>query len=385
MPAIDQGLRTLATVTEGIDDDRYQVVGVDVETADDETCGTVRLEGTVFEDGVPDGVRVTACDCSVSDSGALQFELTVVSDETGVLETDSADASPDASEQDVDAETSEPRSGPDETGGESVAETSAGNGNAGAPEQADGAAPAMDEDGEAVDDESDPTDDSVPPYRDPDRLKAVYDEERTFQEMTDALGVDVTPQTVRRYMIDHDVHEPQPQPAIGPEDADRLDTNPSSGDDTEDEPDVDGTDVDDASPEAPGADESESDGLPAEESEPDESRAESDPTDASDSVPEPAVDEEIPLETVCDVDGAEAHTLGELVDAAVGARTMYEVQSTLGVDAETTRALLEACDLMDLVAGRIDRGEGPDEPTVVDRVAGAISDPSDDPVDGFGD
>jgi hypothetical protein len=37
----------------------------------------------------------------------------------------------------------------------------------------------------------------------------VYDPEATFPEMTDALGVDVTPQTVRKYMIEHGIHEPQ--------------------------------------------------------------------------------------------------------------------------------------------------------------------------------
>jgi len=206
-------------------------------------------------------------------------------------------------------------------------------------------------------------------------------------------------------MIDHDVHEPQPQPAIGPEDADRLNTGPSSGDESDDEPTVDesreseaeasersdGSDRD--SPDS--GDDASGDGVETEDApagpqsaaDPDRdgSRVESGRRADTDPPRESSVDEEIPLETVCDVDGAEAHTLGELIDAAVGARTMYEVQSTLGVDADTTRVLLEACDLTDLVSGRIDRGEGPDEPTVRDRVAGAISDPSDEPLDGFGD
>ena len=33
MPAIDEGLRTLAKVTENVGDDRFEVVGVEVETA----------------------------------------------------------------------------------------------------------------------------------------------------------------------------------------------------------------------------------------------------------------------------------------------------------------------------------------------------------------
>jgi len=48
----------------------------------------------------------------------------------------------------------------------------------------------------------------ISPYRDPERLQEVYDEYETFDEMTDALGADVTSQTVRRYMIKHDIHTP---------------------------------------------------------------------------------------------------------------------------------------------------------------------------------
>jgi hypothetical protein len=61
---------------------------------------------------------------------------------------------------------------------------------------------------EAAADSDAPASDGPPAYRDPDRLAAVYDPEATFPEMTDALGVDVTPQTVRKYMIEHGIHEP---------------------------------------------------------------------------------------------------------------------------------------------------------------------------------
>lgn len=49
---------------------------------------------------------------------------------------------------------------------------------------------------------------AVPSYKDPDALRAVYDEYDTFPEMTDALGVDVTSETVRRYMVEYDIHDP---------------------------------------------------------------------------------------------------------------------------------------------------------------------------------
>lgn len=51
-------------------------------------------------------------------------------------------------------------------------------------------------------------DSEVPAYRDPDALREVYAEYDSFTEMTDALGVDVAPQTVRRNMIKHGIHDP---------------------------------------------------------------------------------------------------------------------------------------------------------------------------------
>mgnify|MGYP006901739339 CR=1 FL=1 len=48
---------------------------------------------------------------------------------------------------------------------------------------------------------------SVPVHRDPEHLRAVYDPDKTFKQMTAELGADVTPQTVRAQMIKHDIHE----------------------------------------------------------------------------------------------------------------------------------------------------------------------------------
>jgi hypothetical protein len=52
----------------------------------------------------------------------------------------------------------------------------------------------------------------VPKYQDPEQLAAVYNEDATFEEMRQELGVDVTAQTVRKYMIKHGIHEPEPRP-----------------------------------------------------------------------------------------------------------------------------------------------------------------------------
>ena len=51
-----------------------------------------------------------------------------------------------------------------------------------------------------------------PQYQNPEQLAAVYNENATFEEMRNELGVDVTAQTVRKYMIKHGIHEPEPRP-----------------------------------------------------------------------------------------------------------------------------------------------------------------------------
>jgi len=48
----------------------------------------------------------------------------------------------------------------------------------------------------------------LPPFKDPDRLAEVYESCETFAEMAETLEMDVTAETVRRYMIDFDIHEP---------------------------------------------------------------------------------------------------------------------------------------------------------------------------------
>lgn len=52
------------------------------------------------------------------------------------------------------------------------------------------------------------TRDDAATYRDPDRLREVYDECNSFTEMKEALDTDVSAQTVRRQMIAHDIYVP---------------------------------------------------------------------------------------------------------------------------------------------------------------------------------
>lgn len=49
----------------------------------------------------------------------------------------------------------------------------------------------------------------VPVFEDAELLAAVYGACDTFAEMAEALEMDVTAETVRRYMVDHGIHEPR--------------------------------------------------------------------------------------------------------------------------------------------------------------------------------
>lgn len=78
------------------------------------------------------------------------------------------------------------------------------------PESVDGAegASAVGETPPAGEDGASMRDRDVPPFRDPELLATVYESCETFAEMAEALEMDVTAETVRRYMIDYDIHEP---------------------------------------------------------------------------------------------------------------------------------------------------------------------------------
>lgn len=47
-----------------------------------------------------------------------------------------------------------------------------------------------------------------PLHRDPDRLRSLYRTQHTFAEMAEAVDADVSAETIRRYMIEHGIHEP---------------------------------------------------------------------------------------------------------------------------------------------------------------------------------
>jgi len=163
-------------------------------------------------------------------------------------------------------------------------------------------------------------DQGVPPFRDPELLAEVYDSCDTFAEMTDALGMDVTAETVRRYMIDHGIHEPDSYDTGG--------DDPGDGDDPVEADDDDSADVGDDAPTGADEDADREDGV------------------GSVAGPEPIV--------VADGIGLpEDVTVETFIETVRRSNTIREVRRDVGVEREDALELLRELNLLDLVVGRM--------------------------------
>lgn len=170
-------------------------------------------------------------------------------------------------------------------------------------------------------------DESVPPYEDVEYLRTLYAECDTFSEMRDAIAMDVSAETVRRYMIDAGIHEPT---AYETATADtRTGQRPEDGPSDRDEP----------SPES-----SPSESPPAESPHGESSTDE----DSRRSVP----DAQLVADGLGLPDNLE---IADVIDAVVRSSTVYEVKRELGLNDGYARELLKQLNLLDLVMCRLSR------------------------------
>lgn len=65
----------------------------------------------------------------------------------------------------------------------------------------------------------------VAPFKDQELLQEIYETHDTFAEMADALDMDVTGETVRRYMIDYDIHQPNSYQTASPATTESTETD----------------------------------------------------------------------------------------------------------------------------------------------------------------
>lgn len=191
----------------------------------------------------------------------------------------------------------------------------------------------------------------VPPFEDRELLQQVYDEHDTFAEMPAALGMDVTAETVRRYMIDFGIHEPR-----------SYDTAPPG--------DADGERADDAVDEIDEIDEIDEVGD-AGETEAETVEAEDGANDAEDgTVDETEDDEEAPVVLADGIGLPEETTVDTIVETVRESNTIYEVTRDIGVDREAALELLRELDLLEFVVGRLatEAERTISRETVVDRL-----------------
>jgi hypothetical protein len=176
--------------------------------------------------------------------------------------------------------------------------------------------------------------DSVPAYKDPKALQAAYDACDTFPEMTEALDADVTSETVRRYMVEYDIHDP-------------TDTTPQAGGLSLADVSTDsGTDASSPTDSDPPDDPADEDGEPED---PDglgarsvaDLLAESDSQDSEDNL-------------VADGLGiSQELTVSELARTVNRSDSLHEVTERLDLSQSHARRLLSELDLLDLVTHRL--------------------------------
>ena len=206
-------------------------------------------------------------------------------------------------------------------------------------------------------------DESVPPYDDTPYLRRLYETCGTFAEMSDRIEMDVSAETVRRYMIEAGVHSPTSYEtdAESREGSDEGVVEPSKSGAGGGE--SSGTTVAEAS------DGGRSDGTAKPSSAVGSASGRGDdPTAGGDTQTEESLTDE---QLVADGIGLpEELTLREVIDAVVDARTVHEVQRDIGVSYERTRQLLTQLNVLDLVVGRV--GAEPDRDSTVEAVTERI-------------
>lgn len=162
-----------------------------------------------------------------------------------------------------------------------------------------------------------------PAYKDPDTLQDVYERYDTFPKMTAALGVDVTSETVRRYMVKHGIHQP--------DDADGAEMT-DEDDETDDSRRIDSGDVSVA-----------------------EALASADQDETEETLAADGLG--VPKEL----------TVAELAEIVTRSRTVHEAKQHLDIDYAHTRRLLSELDLIDFISGRLSTSQ--DEVTAADVYA----------------
>lgn len=179
-------------------------------------------------------------------------------------------------------------------------------------------------------------DDDRPAYADPAQLRRVYKKFDTFEKMTEALEVDVTPATVRRHMIKYGIYDP--------ETAEDLQNTQNTGDE------ISRSQADQSDPVHKSSEDDGSVGR----GNPDTDEKQTENADPVARIREKIAagsDSNSPLPDAEELpDGV---TFPDLVEAMVSSRTVHEVATSLEIEYDIAREILDTFDLLGLVQGRL--------------------------------
>lgn len=179
----------------------------------------------------------------------------------------------------------------------------------------------------------------LPPFEDRELLATVYESYDTFGEMSEALDMDVTAETVRRYMIDHGIHEA----ASYDTGSDNEDSSASDADPDEE------VDVD----QQVGADDEPISTDSDSESAPNKSEPEVEASGSDTDLAPTGSDPEPPVILADGIGLSEDIDVETLIDAVRKSRTIHEVKEEIGIERQDAIDTLRELNLLDLVVGRL--------------------------------
>ena len=348
--SVSDGFRRLTDLISRLEATDREILTVETRSVDSTGEGDLVVDLSVcdspFDDVDADGLDLTARSASVDEDGRLTVDLAV-------------------------AITSIPPARPvtDDANGRAVSEES------GSMSLGNGADANDGSDGNDGDDRE--RKGAEPVHRDPERLREVYDSRDTFDEMTEALGADVTAVTVRRNMIKHGIHEPRSNGST----TDSTDADPSPDDTIESAPGdpSDDATVPDADPPADGGGTS-SDASGASDAETDDDSTTDDSATDGSTVEEASSGSTDEPVAISDGFGLPADLDLDRLKTIVGTSdTLYEAQTRFGLDRERTREVLSDLGVLDLVHGRVstrdERAASPEEidERIRERLSGSRS------------
>ena len=211
-------LGNLASITAAIEATRTEIRGVQIQTGGKMSEAWVQIAIPLNQVNSLDQAQIEADHAEFVDN-ELRFELVIEIDSGGRNSSEisqppsedrpEAEGPADAEKGPADRSETQSAQPPQEEDGKLRRDSGA---KSKTPTPAVGTKSELTAEEESEETDSTDTQKEVPKYQDPEQLAAVYNEDATFEEMRQELGVDVTAQTVRKYMIKHGIHEPEPRP-----------------------------------------------------------------------------------------------------------------------------------------------------------------------------